>query len=274
MFKKGFNIFTIVLIFMISSIMIACSNSNIYTYIIDESYDDFITLGTSADYAPYEWPMLVDGKQTLVGIDIEIAKLIAAELGKNLKVVNKGFDFLLDDLVNGKVDFVLAGMTPTDERAEKVDFSIVYYEAIQVVLINESMVSTYTSIESLNLQNLKIGAQLGTIQQDLVNESFPLSQKQFIQNVPDLVIRLMDGQINAVVLEEPVATGYVLNHNGLAIANFSIGDPDGGSAVAVQKGNIELLNSINKVLNEIISTGQINQIVQNAVLLNGTKTNE
>jgi polar amino acid transport system substrate-binding protein len=274
MFKKGFNIFTIVLIFMISSIMIACSNSNIYTYIIDESYDDFITLGTSADYAPYEWPMLVDGKQTLVGIDIEIAKLIAAELGKNLKVVNKGFDFLLDYLVNGKVDIDLAGMTPTDERAEKVDFSIVYYEAIQVVLINESMVSTYTSIESLNLQNLKIGAQLGTIQQDLVNESFPLSQKQFIQNVPDLVIRLMDGQINAVVLEEPVATGYVLNHNGLAIANFSIGDPDGGSAVAVQKGNIELLNSINKVLNEIISTGQINQIVQNAVLLNGTKTNE
>jgi len=270
MLKKIFNLIVLFCIITMSSFMLACSNSNVYTFIIDESYDEYIVLGTSADYAPYEWPMVEGNSQTLVGIDIEIAKIIAAELGKNLKVVNKGFDFLLDDLENGKVDFVLAGMTPTAEREEQVDFSIVYYEATQVVLIRSTDIANFTSIETLNLPTMKIGAQLGTIQQDLVEEFFVTAQKQYIQTVPDLVIRLLDGQLNALVMEQPVAAGYVQNQTGLAIASFTIGDPDGGSAVAVQSGNTELLTVINAVLNELIASGEMDEIVANAILLNGT----
>lgn len=270
MIKKGFSLISMALVALLSVFMLSCTSSNVFTYVIDASFDEYIVLGTSADYAPYEWPMVVDGKQTLVGIDIEIAKLIAKAVGKNLKVVNKGFDFLLDDLENGKIDFVLAAMTPTDERAEQVDFSIVYYEATQVVLINAVNQSTFVSIEALNLATYKVGAQLGAIQQDLTEEYFNLTQKQYIQAIPDLVMRLLDGQIDAIVMEEPVASGYVLNQTGLAIANFTIGDPDGGSAVAVQKGNSELLAIINQVLNDLISSGQLDIIISNATILNGT----
>lgn len=264
--KKGLMI-TVLMLFV--GLVSGCSaSSNIYTYILDESYEGFITLGTSADYPPYEWPMQVEGKNTLVGIDIEIAKEIAHALEKNLKVVNKGFDFLLDDLENGKVDFVLAGMTPTEERALQVDFSMVYYEAIQVILVQKSMVNTYTSIESLNLANIRIGAQMGSIQQELANDTFTVAQKSFIQSIPDLVMRLMDGQVDAVIMEKPVADGYVLNQTSLAISTIQIGDPDGGSAVAVEKGNVELLKVINAVLTELIESGKMDEIVADAIILN------
>lgn len=265
--KKGLSVMVLVLV-VLSFFGCDSSASNIYTYVLNDEYSEVIVMGTSADYAPYEWPMQVDGKQTLVGIDIEIAKLIADSLGKNLKVVNKGFDFLLDDLENGKVDFVMAGMTPTADRAEVVDFSMVYYEAIQCVLVSAANQGVYTTSASLNVATVKVGAQLGTIQQDLVDENFPLAQKQYVQTVPDLIMQLSDGQLNALVVEKPVADGYLANIAGLAIANISIGDPDGGSAVAVQKGNADLLASINAVLSDLQTEGSIDVIVKNAIELN------
>ncbi len=262
--KKLLSVFVFVLTLIA---LVGCTSSNIYTFILDESYDGYITLGTSADYAPYEWIKNVEGKSALVGIDIEIAKEIAHAMKKNLKVVNKGFDFLLDDLKQGKVDFVLAGMTPTDKRKQEVDFSMVYYEAIQVIMINESNLDAYQTFDDLNKSSIRIGAQLGSIQQDLA-ETFTLAQKQYIQTIPDLMMRLSDGQIDAVIVEKPVADGYVLNRENLAISNIMIGDPEGGSAVAVQKGNTEFLTVINQVIEELISTGKLNQIVVDMISFN------
>ena len=194
----------------------------------------------------------VDGKQTLVGIDIEIAKIIAKSLGKNLKIINKGFDFLLDDLNSGKLDFVLAGLTPTDKRKKQVDFSIVYYEATQVILTQTKNTSKYSTIEDLNKKNIRIGAQIGSIQQTLAETVFKDTQKQFIQSVPDLVLRLSNDQINGVILERPVAEGYVKNIQGLSILDIEIGDKDGGAAVAVKKANQSLLDVINQVLQKAV----------------------
>lgn len=245
-----------------------CTSSNIFTYVIDESYDEYIVMGTSADYAPYEWPMEVDGKQTIVGIDIEIAKKIAAAVGKNLQVVNKGFDYLLDDLSSGKVDFVIAGMTPTDAREEIVDFSMIYYEATQVILTTETLASTFTSLDTLNLATIRVGAQMGAIQQDLAEENFPLAQKVYLQLIPDLILKLQQGLVDAVVMEKPVAEGYLANVEGLQILDLAIGEPDGGSAVAVEEGNAELLATINQVLQDMMDSGEIDTIVSEMVLLN------
>lgn len=267
MFKKTLGI---ILATLAVAALAACADtaSNVYTYVIDEAYDEYVVMGTSADYPPYEWPLEVDGKTTIVGLDIEIAKHIAAALGKNLKVVNKGFDFLLEDLEAGKVDFVMAGMTPTEERALRVDFSPVYYESIQVVLIREADLATFASVEAVNVATVKVGAQLGAIQQELADATFPLAQRQFIQQVPDLVVRLIDGQLDAVIMEKAVADGYVANNEELAISSIAIGDPDGGSAVAVQKGDSELLAAINAVIESLIADGTISTIVADAIALN------
>ena len=131
-------------------------------------------------------------------------------------------------------------MTPNEDRAKVVDFSKVYYEAIQVILIKESNLDKFASIESLDVATVKIGAQLGSIQQELAEE-FTKSQKQFIQAVPDLVLRLNDGQIDAVILEKPVADRYLANTKGLAIANIAIG-PRWWFSSSCSKGNAELLS--------------------------------
>lgn len=261
------KIVAVVMLVMSLVVLQGCGQSNLYTFTLDESYDGFITLGTSADYAPYEWIKKVDGKSELVGIDIEIAKEIAHAMKKNLKVVNKGFDFLLEDLKQGKVDFVLAGMTPTDKRKEEVDFSKVYYEAIQVILINEKNKDTLIDFESLNQASVRIGAQLGSIQQELA-EDFTNAQKQYIQAIPDLMMRLGDNQIDAVIVEKPVADGYVANQKGLVIADIAIGDPDGGSAVAVKKGDQAFLEVINSVIDSLITSGKLEEIVVEMISLN------
>jgi len=270
MFKKMLSILLASIAVLSVAILAACAEtaSDVYTYVIDKSYTEYVVMGTSADYPPYEWPLEVDGKTTIVGLDIEIAKYIAAALGKNLKVVNKGFDFLIEDLEAGKVDFVMAGMTPTEERALKVDFSPVYYESIQVVLVRDADVVTYASAAALNVATVKVGAQLGAIQQELAEATFPIAQRQYIQQIPDLVVRLIDGQLDAVIMEKAVADGYVANHAELGIATFAIGDPEGGSAVAVQKGDADLLATVNAVIADLIANGTISTIVAAAIALN------
>ena len=261
--KKVFSIIALFIMSFTTFTLAACSSSNVFTYVIDESFTEYITMGTSADYAPYEWPMNVGGKQTIVGIDIEIAKYIAQALGKNLKVVNKSFD-----LQSGKVDFVMAAMTPTEARAQKVDFSNIYYEATQVLLVQTVNLSIYSSIDSLNLSTKRVGAQMGSIQADLLAEFFPNSQATILAAVPDLALRLQQGQIDGLIVEKPVADGYVINLSGLSIAPFIIGEPDGGSAVAVQKGNQALLAVINQVIADLISSGTLDDIVAQMVILN------
>ena len=125
-----------------------CSNSsNVFDFILDESYTEFVTMATSADYPPYENIVAdQDGKNTVQGVDIEIGKAIARALGKNLRVVHKGFDFLVEDVRAGKVDFIIAAMTPTPNRQMIVDFSKSYYteETVnQVVLIHKDNTSVY-----------------------------------------------------------------------------------------------------------------------------------
>ncbi|MDY0277368.1 MAG: ABC transporter substrate-binding protein/permease [Acholeplasma sp.] len=260
---------------LVSLILLSsCSESNsVYEFVIDDSYDNYIVLGTSADYPPYEWPMKNDGKSTVVGIDIELAKEIAKATKNNLRVINKGFDFLLEDLREGKVDFVLSGMNPTDSRKEIVDFSNIYYYASHAIMIHKDNLNTYNSIIDLNNAKTKIGAQLGSIQQELVDTSFPLSVKQYLQAIPDLIMQLDDKSIDALVIEEPVAKVYSKKYQDLVILDALIGNENDGSAAAVKKGNNELLTIINQVIAELKTSGQLDKIILDAVNLNESSSN-
>jgi len=114
-----------------------------------------LVVGTSADYAPYEFHKMIDGKDTIIGFDIEIAKEIAKDLGVTLEIQDMGFDGLLQALNAGKVDFVISGMTPTDERKKAVDFSKVYYVAKQGVIIrteSKDAIKTIADLKGLRLR--------------------------------------------------------------------------------------------------------------------------
>ncbi|WKL02385.1 transporter substrate-binding domain-containing protein [Paenibacillus amylolyticus] len=94
-----------------------------------------LVLGTSADFAPYEFHKVINGKDEIVGFDIEIAKEIAKDLGAELVIEDMGFDGLLPSLQSGRVDLVISGMTPTDERKKSIDFSDTYYKSKQVIMV-------------------------------------------------------------------------------------------------------------------------------------------
>ncbi|WP_035344765.1 ABC transporter substrate-binding protein/permease [Haploplasma modicum] len=257
-----------ILVLIISSVflLVGCSSKNIYTYILDDSYKEYLVMGTSADYPPYESPKKVNGKMELVGIDIELAKEIAKAAGKNLKIVNKDFDFLLDDLVNNKVDFVISGMNPSPERELIVDFSDVYYEATHSVIINNKSKDKFNSVEDLNNNKIKVGAQLGSIQQEIVEADMNQSNTVFLKNVTDLIMQLKDDKLDAVILETPVASSFIKNNKDLSLLNFTVGTGEDGTAVAVSEGNVELLNLINYVINNLIDTGKMEQIINDAIL--------
>ena len=114
-----------------------------------ETEKDTLVLGTSADYAPYEFHKIVDGKDTIMGADIQLAQRIADDMGKELVIKDMEFGNLITELNNGTIDMIIAGLTPDEERAKQVDFSDIYYSGEQVCIIRKEDADKYTSPESL-----------------------------------------------------------------------------------------------------------------------------
>jgi len=225
-----------------------------------------IIVGTSADYAPYEFHTLIDGKDTIVGFDIEIAKEIAKDLGVELEIQDMGFDGLLQALNSDKVDFVIAGMTPDEERKKSVDFTDIYYKAQQGVMVRAEDKDKYKTIE--DLKGKKVGAQSTTIQEGIVKEQMPESQLVSLTKIPDLVMELLNKKVEAIVVELPVAKGYVNNNDKLAISDIQVQEDTGGSAIAVKKGNQELVDLMNKTLKRLQEDGSIDRFVAEANEMN------
>jgi len=230
----------------------ACSNSsNVFDFVLDEDYTEFVTMATSADYPPYE--NIVegeDGKST-----------VARALGKNLRVVHKGFDFLIEDVRSGKVDFIIAGLTPTPSRALIIDFSQSYYteETVdQVVLIHKDNVALYQDIEDLNVAGVRVGAQTGSIQAEFAEYFTPLATAKIIQDLNELLNNLNNKQIEALFTEGPVADTHI-NSGYPDFVKLELSSLAGyeGNAVGVQKGDTELLAVINDVIDQLILDGQI-----------------
>lgn len=223
-----------------------------------------IVLGTSADYPPYEFHKTIDGKDTIVGFDIEIAKAVAAGLGVELEIVDMKFEGLLPALMGGKIDFIVAGMNPTDERKKSVDFSMEYYEAHQTLLVLSEQKDTLNTLESF--KGKVVGVQKGTLQEQIAADQFKDSETKAIGKIPDLIMELKTGKIDGILLADTVAKSYVTNNPDLAINGMDLGS-EGGVAIAMPKGNPELTGAVNKTLEALISEGKVDQWITDANLM-------
>lgn len=254
------KIFSLCSSLVLTMMLVACNQTSASIFEFDLGFTDYLTMVTSADYAPYESIVVgEDGKNTVVGIDIEIAKAIAKNTGKNLRVIHKNFDFVISDVQNGKADFSLAAVTPTPDRLKQVDFSKSYYDTSdeQVVLIHKDLATTYTSVETLNKNDLKIGAQTGSLQSFLLEEHFADAFSYYLPNLDNLLADLNNNRISALLTEKTVALTHInAGYPNLAIA-FNITSQYTGNAVAVAKGNTDFLNLINETIDELLENGQI-----------------
>lgn len=220
-----------------------------------------LILGTSADWPPFEY---VDAKGQYAGIDIEIAKRIAAELGVQLEVKDMKFAALIEALKKGDIDIILADMTPTAEREKEVDFSLPYYysKGYAVVTLKTSAISS-----GADLLGKRIGVQLGTIQEDWAKENLEGKATVISYNrvYPEMVMVLKRGDIDAIIIGDTIASALITKDPDLKIATY-VGQPTIGAAVAVPQGAEDLKYVVNRVIERLIETGEISAIFQQETL--------
>lgn len=224
-----------------------------------------LTVGMSVDYAPYEFFVMKNGKKKMVGMDLEILKEVAKDIGVDFKVEEMEFKGICTAVNAGQVDIGLSGLSPDEKRKEIVDFSDIYFEAEQGILINKKDASKIKKLG--DLKGLKVGAQLGSIQADIAN-TIPDAKTKFLEEVPVLIQDLLAGNLDAVIVELPVADVQSVIHPELARAEEKVQDEaGGGSAIAVPKDQKALLDEINKTIKRLIDEGKIDTFYKDAVKL-------
>ncbi|AJY76966.1 ABC transporter substrate-binding protein/permease [Paenibacillus beijingensis] len=226
-----------------------------------------LVLGTSADFAPYEFHKTIDGEDKIVGFDIEIAKQIADDLDAKLVIQDMSFDALLPALQSGRVDLVISGMTPTEERKKSIDFSDSYYQSNQVIMVRSEDTDKYPTMDSLKGE--KIGVQKGSIQEEIA-QNIPDAVLTSLDKISDLALQLQTQRVNAVVIEDTVAKGY-LSDGALALAAATPDEAPVQAAIGIRKGNTELLGKVNETLSRLKNDGSIDKMVTEASLLSADR---
>jgi ABC-type amino acid transport substrate-binding protein len=221
-----------------------------------------IIIGTSADYPPYECRLLPEIEDDFVGIDIDIAEAIAADLNVKLEIKNIVFNNLFKELNAENIDLILAGLAPSENRQKIVDFSIPYYQAIQNMLIRSKDKEKIKLLE--DLRGKIVGTQTGSIQEDMARSMIVGAIFITRPTIQKLIDELASEKLDAIILEKPVADAYVfINKDFLNLECNSDRTPL-GSAAAVKKGNADLLARVNQILERLIKENKINQFVQDA----------
>lgn len=231
--------------------------------------DGKLVLGTSADFPPFEWHLLEDGKDTIVGFDVDIAQAIADSLGVELVVEDMNFDSLVAAVKTGRVDMIMAGMNPTEERQKEVDFSDIYHETGFVALVTANKVEEYTEFEQL--ANLKIGVQKGTAQEAFVTEAMTEAAITSMPKNDALIAAMMTNRLDAVIIDQIVAEQFASVNPNIAIANLTVPHEEDGTAIAIAKGNEAFLEEIQAVIAELEESGQLEELfIKNIDLMAGS----
>lgn len=225
-----------------------------------------IVYGTSADYAPYEFHTMIDGKDTIVGYDVSLAKFIASEAGKKLTIKDINFDYLMQELQNGTIDMVIAAIEEDETRLKVADFSDPYYtDEPPMILIRKADNAKFTSIASFS--GLTVGAQTATTKEALVQNDMEGAKLLSLSDVIDLVAQLKAGKCDAVVLDAGVARQYAEVNSDLAISTVALGEA-APYRVAVAKGDPRgLLPVINAAIAKAKEQGLLDSWMDEAMSL-------
>ena len=214
---------------------------------------DTLTFGTNAEFPPFEFVSSNGLIDQYDGIDIAVAKQIGDDNGKAVKIENMEFDSLLIALQNGQIDAVIAGMTVTEERKEAVDFSTPYYVAKQVMIVKEGSDIKKAS----DMADKKIVVIQGYTGETCVND---MGYKyEAFKKGTEAVMELVNGKCDVVVIDSATAAKYIGDNEGLVIIEDDEAFASEEYAIAVAKGNEELLAKINASIEKMLADGTINE---------------
>lgn len=227
-----------------------------------------LKVGMECNYAPYNWSQADDSNGAIAiknvdnmytnGYDVQVAKKIADKLGKKLEIYSYEWDSLIPGVQSGKLDMIIAGMSPTAERREKIDFSDNYYTSNLVIVTKKDVLSDVKSID--DLAGKKIAAQSGTFHLDALTEQTKAEVSE-MADFSTMFIALGAGTIDGYVAEEPTAMAVIQDpaYDYVALENnntgFKVEDDDVSIAVGIKKGS-DLVSKINEAISDLDSDAQ------------------
>lgn len=216
-----------------------------------ESEKKVLIMATEPTFPPYNYMKGTD----VVGIDTDIAMEIAQEHGWELKIEPMDFDAIIPSVKTGKADFGAAGISVTPERLEQVDFTVEYATSVQVILIRGEDQETIKNIDDLN--GKKVGVQLGTVSDLVIQDDYPEIELVPNKKYTDLILELNNGKIDAIVLDNLPAQSFLSKNPDLALAEEEFFTDS--YAFAVSKDNPELLAALNSSLERLMEEGKIQE---------------
>jgi putative lysine transport system substrate-binding protein len=217
------------------------------------------TVGLEAGYPPFNWTQMDDSNHAVKidgsaeyagGYDVEIAKKIADGLGKDLVIVKTEWDGLVPALTSGKIDVIIAGMSPTEKRKQTIDFSNNYYKSNLVMVVKKG--GNYENATSIqDFKGAKVSAQLNTFHYSVIDQINGVKKQPAMDNFTAMRVALESGVIDGYVSERPEAISASAANENYAMVEFSDGfetsEDDTAIAVGLQKGS-ELTKKINEIL--------------------------
>jgi ABC-type amino acid transport substrate-binding protein len=255
-----------VLLLLLGVVIIGCDQTTEATTTTETR--EQIVVGMEAAYAPFNWTIdeagafegavPIFGTNNFVdGYDVMIAQLIADGLDMDLVIKAVEWDGLIPSLVTSEeIDLIIAGMSPTAERAQTVDFTDAYYQSTHVIVLrSDSSYASATSIDDFAGANAV--AQLSTIYDDLVVQLTGATHANPLADVPTIITAINQGTYDLTILELPVALAVVETNPELTYIQFSEGNgfdvsyEDSAVVIALRQGEEDLLQAINAILAEL-----------------------
>ena len=220
-------------------------------------------VGMECDYAPFNWTQADEGEGTVAiaaggyagGYDVEIAKRIAEGLGKKLVIVKTEWEGLTPALTSGRIDAIIAGMSPTEERKETVNFSKPYYDSDLVIVVKKD--GPYASATSIaDFAGAKITGQLSTFHYTVIDQIPNVNLQTAMETFPAMIVALDSGKIDGYISEKPGAISAATSNSNLTFVEFAAGSgfsyelEEVQIAVALDKNNKDL-EKINSIIDSI-----------------------
>lgn len=221
--------------------------------------DGTLTIGTSAEYEPFEY--MEDGEYK--GFDLELAQAIADDLGLELKIENVDFDTIVPGVASGtKYDMGIAAITATPEREKEVGFTDSYYMDDQaiVTMADNTEITGDNYADALNAEGVKIAVQSGSTAEAFAKENFPNAELVPFKNATDCFAAVQSSQANALVTNRSVAAQLVATSfsNEQVIKQISTGEE---YAIAVNKDNTALLDALNDSIAKLTEDGTVDELI-------------
>lgn len=221
-----------------------------------------LTVALNPEFAPFEFQVIKDGKNTIVGSDVDLANEIGKALGVKVKFQAMDFNNVLASVESGKADIAISGISATPERQKAYDFSTSYYTAQNVMIVKKSQADAYQNLAAFD--GKKVAAQKGTVQENIVKDQVKGANLVSLTKNGQMINELKNGTVSGVVFEEPIAKAYVAANPDLAIVtNIKFDSSKSDSyAIAMPKDSGNLKKEIDKVITQLKADGKIEEFVK------------